>query len=531
MTRKPIRRALVSVFDKTHLEELGQALSAASVEVFSTGSTATRLSQSGVAVTEVSTLTSFPECLDGRVKTLHPAVHAGILADLSKETHREQLHQLSLEPFDLVVVNLYPFVDTVASGADFADCIEMIDIGGPTMIRAAAKNNAHVAVVTNPSQYEEIMSALRDGGTTTEQRQRLALEAFRATAAYDVAVASWLGEQLGKEREWMGRTWRESSPLRYGENPHQAAGLYVDESPEAASGDSLATATQLGGKAMSYNNYQDAQAAVRAAWDQKGPAVAIIKHANPCGIATAENVAQAYAAAFACDPLSAYGSVVAVNRGVDLALAEKIVPVFTEVVAAPSFDDDALSLLQEKKNLRLLIVNQPHQSRWEFTEIDGGAIAQEIDAINAVGEREDGSSFGDSPQLWTLAAGNPADNQTLEDLTFAWRAVRSVKSNAILIAKDRATVGVGMGQVNRVDSARLAVERANTLDAGRVRTQGAVAASDAFFPFADGLQVLIDAGVSAVVAPGGSIRDAEVIEAAQNARITLYFTGTRHFWH
>ncbi len=530
MTRKPIRRALVSVFDKTDLDQLGHALTAADVEVFSTGSTAARLADHGVKVTEVSDLTGFPECLDGRVKTLHPAVHAGILADLSKESHTAQLEELGLAPFDLVVVNLYPFVDTVASGADFAGCIEMIDIGGPTMIRAAAKNNAHVAVVTSPSQYDQVISALSEGGTTLEQRQKLALEAFRTTAAYDVAVGSWLGEQLDSGEEWIGRTYRQSESLRYGENPHQAAGLYVEESPEASAA-SLATAQQLGGKAMSYNNYQDTQAAVRAAWDQSRPCVAIIKHANPCGIAVGDTAADAYRAAFACDPKSAYGSVVAVNRRVDLALAEQIVPVFTEVVAAPAFDDDALELLRTKKNLRLLVVGQPDHTRWEFTQIDGGVIAQKIDDIDGAGTRDDGTLFGDAPAHWALVAGPGATPRELADLKFAWKAIRAVKSNAILVAKDEAAVGVGMGQVNRVDSAKLAVERANTLDEGRNRTDGAVASSDAYFPFPDGLEVLINAGITAVVCPGGSIRDAEVIKAAKAAGISLYFTGTRHFWH
>lgn len=529
-TRKPIRRALVSVFDKTGLEELGAALSAAGVQVFSTGSTASRLSDSGVDVTEVSTLTGFPECLDGRVKTLHPAVHAGILADLSKDEHREQLDNLGLEPFDLVVVNLYPFVDTVASGADFAGCVEMIDIGGPTMIRAAAKNHAHVAVVTSPSQYAELLAAVEQGGTTEEQRRSLALEAFRTTAAYDVAVGSWLGEQLGQSEEWFGRTYRRKEELRYGENPHQPAGLYVEESPVHPD-KSLATAEQLGGKAMSYNNYQDTEAAVRAAWDQDTPTVAIIKHANPCGIATASTISDAYQRAFECDPVSAYGSVVAVNRPVDLATAKLIAGVFTEVVAAPAFAPDALEVLRTKKNLRLLVVPAPQQGRWEFTPIDGGAIAQGVDRLDAEGTREDGSAFGDAPDNWLLVAGQAASSAQLADLEFAWRAVRSVKSNAILVAREGAAVGVGMGQVNRVDSAKLAVKRANTLDAGKNRTEGAVAASDAYFPFADGLQVLIDAGVTAVIAPGGSIRDQEVIDAAAAAGITLYFTGARHFWH
>lgn len=530
--RRPIRRALLSVFDKTDLTELGRALADAGVQIYSTGSTAGQLTKAGVPVTEVSDLTGFPECLDGRVKTLHPAVHAGILADQTRPEHLQQLAELRLEPFDLVAVNLYPFADTIAATDDFAQCIEMIDIGGPTMVRASAKNHASVAVLTNPNQYPALIEALSSGGTTLNQRRELALEAFRHTASYDVTVASWLGQQVQSDQipSWLGATYRLENSLRYGENPHQSAGLYLSESPASGQRPRLAAAEQLGGKEMSYNNYQDTQAAVRAAFDQVEPTIAIIKHANPCGIASADTVAEAYRAAFECDPLSAYGSVVAANRPIDLAAAERIVPVFTEVVAAPAFDDDALELLRTKKNLRLL-VTEPAEDGWEFTPIDGGAIAQRVDRIDAAGQREDGTRFGDAIENWTLVAGEAASEALLRDLDFAWRAVRSVKSNAILLAKDAATVGVGMGQVNRVDSAKLAVERANTLAGEDRRSEGAVASSDAFFPFADGLQVLIDAGVSAVVAPGGSLRDAEVIEAAQAAGLTLYFTGTRHFWH
>ena len=530
--RHPIRRALVSVFDKTGLAELGAGLAGADVQIYSTGSTAAQLRAAGVPVTDVAELTGFPECLDGRVKTLHPAVHAGVLADQTNPDHVAQLAELDLEPFDLVAVNLYPFSETVASGADFAGCVEMIDIGGPTMVRAAAKNHRSVAVLTDPAQYGELLAALADGGTTEEQRQALGLAAFRHTASYDVAVATWLGEQLSTAGapEWLGATYRLQTPLRYGENSHQAAGLYTSEAGNRAGG--LAGAQQLGGKEMSYNNYQDTQAAVRAAYDQPGPTVAIIKHANPCGIAEADDIATAYKRAFECDPLSAYGSVVAANREVDLAAAEQIAPVFTEVVAAPAFTPEALELLRKKKNLRLLQLEAPQtDGRWETTEISGGVIAQETDLIDASGTRADGTAFGDDADAWQLVAGAAADGPTLSDLEFAWRAVRSVKSNAILVAKDKAAVGVGMGQVNRVDSARLAVERANTLADGERRAEGAVASSDAFFPFPDGLQVLIDAGVKAVVAPGGSMRDQEVIDAAQAAGVTLYFTGVRHFWH
>ena len=453
-TRTPIKRALISVYDKTGLEELAAALAEAGVEIVSTGSTAQRIKDAGANVTEVAELTGFPEVLEGRVKTLHPRVHAGILADLRKEEHAKQIAELGVEPFELVVVNLYPFEDTVASGAGFDEVVEMIDIGGPSMVRAASKNHPSVAVVVDPS--------------------------------------------------------------RYGENPHQAASLISD-------GTGLAGAKQHGGKEMSYNNYQDADAAWRAAWDHERPCVAVIKHANPCGIAVSEiSIAQAHAKAHACDPVSAYGGVIASNREVTLEMAEQVKPIFTEVIIAPSFADDALELLQTKKNLRILTAEKPEREGKEIKQISGGTLIQDRDIYQAE---------GDKPENWELVAGEAADEATLKDLEFAWHAIRCVKSNAILIASDGAAVGVGMGQVNRVDSAKLAVDRANTLDEGRNRTNGAVVASDAFFPFADGFQILADAGVKAVVQPGGSIRDEEVIAAANEAGVTMYLTGTRHFSH
>ncbi len=531
-TPRPVRRALISVSDKTDLLPLGAALTEAGAEVFSTGSTAATLREGGVPVTDVAELTGFPEVLDGRVKTLHPAVHSGILANLDVAEHRRQLEELGFEPFDLVVVNLYPFAETIGKGASFEESIEMIDIGGPAMIRAAAKNHASVAVVTDPSQYPEVIEALAAGGTDRELRSHLALEAFRHTATYDVTVANWLGEQVEDPGlpSWWGRTYRLDHNLRYGENPHQKAALYVQTSP-AADPASLTTANQLGGKEMSYNNYQDTSAALRAVSDQKTPAVAIVKHANPCGIATADAVSGAYSEAFACDPVSAFGSVVAANREIDLETAQEISQVFTEVVAAPGYTPEALELLRKKRNLRILQVEAAGSEETEFIAVDGGLLVQELDRMDAVIGTDDQETGGDDVEHWSLVAGDPASAQTLADLEFGWRAVRSVKSNAILLAKDGASVGIGMGQVNRVDSARLAVERANTLADGQERARGAVAASDAFFPFADGLQMLIDAGVEAVVAPGGSMRDAEVIAAAEAAGITLYFTGVRHFWH
>ena len=505
-----IKRALISVYDKTGLEELARALGEAGVEIVSTGSTAKRIAEAGVPVTEVAELTGFPEVLDGRVKTLHPRVHSGILADLRKDDHARQLEELGIEPFQLVVVNLYPFEETVASGASYDECVEQIDIGGPSMVRAAAKNHPSVAVVTSPQRYVDVIEAVRGEGFSLDERKQLALEAFTHTARYDAAVSSWFASQLGDASGDAA-----STPLRYGENPHQAARLESE-------GWGLAGAKQHGGKEMSYNNYQDADAAWRAAWDHDEACVAIIKHANPCGVAvSATSIADAHAKAHACDPVSAYGGVIACNREVTLELAEQIKPIFTEVVIAPSYAPDALELLQTKKNLRILEV-QPREQEEERKQIAGGWLVQERDRFQAE---------GDNPANWTLAAGEPADEATLADLAFAWRAIRCVKSNAILIASEGASVGIGMGQVNRVDSAKLAVDRANTLDEGRNRTNGAVAASDAFFPFADGFQLLADSGVKAVVQPGGSIRDEEVIAAAKEAGVTMYLTGTRHFAH
>ncbi|MGV0341257.1 bifunctional phosphoribosylaminoimidazolecarboxamide formyltransferase/IMP cyclohydrolase [Corynebacterium mastitidis] len=506
-SRKGIKRALLSVYDKTGLVELATALHEAGVEIVSTGSTAAHVAEAGVPVTRVEDLTGFPECLEGRVKTLHPRVHAGILADTRKPEHLAQLDDLGVAPFQLVVVNLYPFSQTVASGADFDACVEQIDIGGPSMVRAAAKNHPSVAVVVNPDSYGEVARAAAEGGFTLEERRALAAEAFRHTAEYDIAVATWISEG-----QWVGGSYRLAHELRYGENPHQQAALYT-------SGGGLAGATQHHGKEMSYNNYQDADAAWRAAWDHEDPCVAIIKHANPCGIAVAKDIAAAHAGAHACDPLSAYGGVIAANREVTLAMAEQIKPIFTEVVIAPSYEDAALELLKSKKNLRILEAAAPEAGK-EIKQISGGLLVQSRDALDAP---------GDHPAAWTLVAGEGSE-ELLRELSFAWRTVRAVKSNAILIAKDGATVGVGMGQVNRVDSAKLAVERANTLGEGN-RTEGAVAASDAFFPFADGFEVLAQAGVKAVVQPGGSIRDEEVIEAAKKAGVTMYLTGARHFAH
>lgn len=527
--RKTIRRALISVYDKTGLEDLARALFDANVEIVSTGSTAASIAELGIPVTPVDQLTGFPECLEGRVKTLHPHVHAGILADTRKPDHCAQLADLGVAPFELVVVNLYPFSETVASGADFDACVEQIDIGGPSMVRAAAKNHPSVAVVVDPARYGDVAAALAAGGFTLAERTHLAVAAFQHTAAYDVAVATWLGEQQITQTfddkpagfpQWRGNTYELSHELRYGENPHQAAALYVGQS---AAGAGLAQATQLHGKEMSYNNYTDADAAWRAAWDHDRPCVAIIKHANPCGIAVSEqSIAAAHQAAHACDPVSAYGGVIAANREVTVEMANQVAGIFTEVIIAPSYEEGAVAVLSAKKNLRVLQAPRPAEQKFESREISGGVLVQQRDLLTAA---------GDNPDTWKLVAGPAASPELLRELEFAWRAVRAVKSNAILLAKDGATVGVGMGQVNRVDAAKLAVERANTLAGDEQRAVGSVAASDAFFPFADGFEILAAAGVTAVVQPGGSIRDDEVIAAAEKAGVTMYLTGARHFAH
>lgn len=522
-TKRPIRRALVSVYDKTGLTELAAALHSANVEIVSTGSTAATIAAAGVPVTSVESITGFPECLEGRVKTLHPKVHAGILADSRKPEHMAQIHQLEVEPFDLVVVNLYPFTATVASGAAFDACVEQIDIGGPSMVRAAAKNHPSVAVVVSPAAYADIMSVLGDAnGFTLAQRRALAGAAFRHTAAYDVAVATWMTDHTDADAPvaaadstfpvWLGASMDRVTTLRYGENPHQQAALYTD--PAMAPG--LAQATQLHGKEMSYNNYMDGDAAWRAAHDHAEPCVAIIKHANPCGIAIADDIAAAHRAAHACDSLSAFGGVIAANREVTVEMAEQVAEIFTEVIIAPSFAAGAVDILSRKKNIRILTAPVPAVFR-ELRQISGGWLAQSRDVLDAPGDVASG---------WTKACGPDVSAETLRDLEFAWRACRAVKSNAIVLVRDGATVGVGMGQVNRVDSAHLAVNRA-----GSERARGAVAASDAFFPFADGLQVLLDGGVTAVVQPGGSVRDDEVIAAAEAAGITMFLTGARHFFH
>jgi len=521
LTRIPIRRALISVYDKTGLEDLAAGLYAAGVEVVSTGSTAARISAAGVPVTRVEELTGFPECLDGRVKTLHPRVHAGLLADVASAEHRAQLAQLGVEPFQLLVSNLYPFEATVASGASAEQCVEQIDIGGPAMVRAAAKNHRSVAVIVGASRYPDVLAALAEGGFTLDQRRALAAEAFAHTAAYDIAVASWFAsgyapDEIARDTGWpsvAGALWRRADVLRYGENPHQRAALYAR--PGAADG--VAAAELLHGKAMSYNNYVDADAARRAAYDFAGPCVAIIKHSNPCGIAVGADLADAHAKAHACDPASAFGGVIAANGPVTAELARQIAGVFTEVVIAPGFEDEALDILSASKNVRLIrCAPRGTSASTEWRPVSGGILLQSVDRV---------TEPGDDPANWELKAGSPAGPAELADLAFAWKACRSVKSNAILLASGGASVGIGMGQVNRVDSARLAVTRAGG------RAAGSVAASDAYFPFPDGFEILAEAGVRAVAEPGGSIRDHLTVTAAQAAGVALYFTGVRHFYH
>lgn len=534
-----VRRALISVSDKTKLLDLAGALAALGVEIVSTGSTAATIRDAGHPVTDVATVTGFQEALDGRVKTLHPAVHSGLLADLRLADHRSQLERLGYAPFELVVVNLYPFDQTVAAGKPAADIIENVDIGGPAMVRASAKNHANAAIVVSPARYDEVISAVQSGGTTLDLRRSLATEAFVHTAQYDASVANWFLEQ--EDLAWSDDPAQapdeddasidsiftnsdayvgyevfglRESVLRYGENSHQRGALFTDNE-----GKGIAQASQLHGKEMSYNNYVDADAAVRAAYDHDRPAVAIIKHANPCGVAVApeqsdDQIAAAHERAHACDPVSAFGGVIAANRTVTAKMAAAVSEIFTEVVVAPSFDPEALAILTQKKNVRLLALPSDFVANpVELRQVSGGFLLQDADREFA------------KASDWQCVTGTQADAETLADLEFAWRACRAVKSNGILLANEGASVGVGMGQVNRVDSCRLAVERAGD------RAQGSVAASDAFFPFADGLQVLLDAGVRAIVQPGGSVRDAEVIAAAEAAGVTMYFTGERHFFH
>ncbi len=506
---KKITRAFISVYDKTGIIDLARELHTSGVEIVSTGSTAATLRDAGVPATDVSDVTGFPEVLDGRVKSLHPHIHAGILADQGNPEHVKTLADAGIAPFDLLVINLYPFAQTIATGATFAQSIEQIDIGGPALLRGAGKNHGSVAVVSRPAQYPLIFQALVDGGFSPEVRLRLALEAFRTTAEYDLAIASWLG--AGQDLpDWFGEIYIREHSLRYGENPHQAAAIYRNNS------EGIVNAEQHHGKEMSFNNYADADAAWRAVFDHSQPCVAIIKHANPCGIAIGSDIASAYQAAHRCDPVSAFGGVVAANRPVSVAMATALSEIFTEVVIAPGYDDGAIDILSRKPSIRILTCTAPSNAPLERRPISGGILLQTSDLID---------TQGDSPSGWRQVSGGAVSTDVLADLEFAWRSVRAVKSNAIVVARNGAAIGIGMGQVNRVDSAKLAVDRAGD------RVAGTVAASDAFFPFADGVEILARAGVIAIVQPGGSVRDEEVIAAAEAAGIAMFFTDTRHFSH
>jgi phosphoribosylaminoimidazolecarboxamide formyltransferase/IMP cyclohydrolase len=510
----PVRRALVSVYDKSGLAELARGLASAGADIVSTGSTAQAIRDAGVEVADVSAVTGFPEIMDGRVKTLHPGVHAGILADRSKLTHTAALEELDIEAIDLVVVNLYPFRETIADPAVTPDqAIEMIDIGGPTMVRAAAKNHAHVAVVVQPDDYGALLDELRErGGITAATRRRLAARAFAHTAGYDADVAAWFARER-EERfpERLQPRFHLAQTLRYGENPHQDAAYYV----EAGRAWGLGSATQLHGKELSYNNILDTDAAWGMASDFDEPCVAIIKHTNPAGLAVAPTLAQAYPLALAGDPVSAFGGIVAVNRPLDEDTAKQLVEVFTEVVVAPGFDEAALNVLRGKANLRILEIARPEAPAGALTlrGVSGGLLVQDAD----LAPEEDAA--------WTVPTQAKPDDATLAELRFAWQVCKHVKSNGIVLTKDRAAVGVGAGQMSRVDSVRIAVEKSNG------RAEGSVLASDAFFPFRDGPDAAIAAGVVAIVQPGGSVRDEEVVAACDAARIPMVLTGRRHFRH
>ncbi len=503
------KRALVSVFDKAGIEEFAKALHERGVAIVSTGSTAQRIADAGVPVTPVSDLTGFPECLEGRVKTLHPMVHAGILSDRSKPEHDAQLDELGVEKIDLVVVNLYPFAETVASGAAPDEVVEMIDIGGPTMVRAAAKNHGGVGILVDPADYDAVLAEIDEhGGTTLATRTRLASKAFQHTAEYDATVARWF--QRDEEfPSMLPMVVHKQQDLRYGENPHQAAAFYGHGEH------GLAGAEQLHGKELSYNNILDTDAAWAMAIDFDDPCVAIIKHTNPAGLAISDTLAEAYTKSLAGDPVSAFGGIVAANRPIDRATADQIVEVFTEVVIAPGYDDDALEVLKGKKNLRIL--RMPNADRpaggWSLRSVQGGLLVQHAD-------------LGEEPfEDWEVVTEKQPTDEQMADLRFAWVAAKHVKSNAIVMVKDRAIVGCGAGQMSRIDSTKIAAEKSD----GRVK--GSVLASDAFFPFRDGPDAAIDFGVEAIVQPGGSVRDQEVIDAANERGIVMVMTGRRHFKH
>ena len=523
-----IGRALISVSDKTGLLELARDLAAKGVELISTGGTSGMLRQAGLAVQDVAEVTGFPEMMDGRVKTLHPNIHGGLLALRDDDEHLLAMAAPGIQPIDLLIVNLYPFEETVAKGADHATCIENIDIGGPAMIRAASKNHKFVAVVTDPADYPALLDQLRahDGATTLAFRQKLALTAYSRTAAYDAAVSAWLAgeirEPAPRYRSFAGKL---AQPLRYGENPHQSAAFYTDGSRRPG----VATARQWQGKELSYNNINDTDAAFELVAEfapEDGPACAIIKHANPCGVARAATLTEAYQRAYACDQTSAFGGIVALNTALDAATAEEIVKIFTEVVIAPGASDAARAIFAAKKNLRLLTTDalpDPAAPGLAFRQVAGGLLVQDrdsqplaVDALKVVTKRA------------------PSDAE-MADLLFAWKVAKHVKSNAIVYVKDGATVGVGAGQMSRVDSTRIAARKAEDMAQALALPQsptiGSVVASDAFFPFPDGLLTAAAAGATAVIQPGGSMNDQAVIDAANEAGLAMVFTGQRHFRH
>lgn len=521
--RIPVRRALLSVSDKAGLIELGRALAAHGTELLSTGGSARALREAGLTVKDVSEHTGFPEILDGRVKTLVPQVHGGILGRRDLASHQEQMAQHNIAPIDLVCVNLYPFAATVASGAGVEDCIENIDIGGPAMVRASAKNHDHVVILTSPDQYAGLISALEAGGTLHAERRAYAAAAYAHTAAYDSMISRWFAQQAGDLLpQTLTLSGTRGDLLRYGENPHQQAAFYRDGSTRPG----LASARQVQGKALSYNNLNDTDAAFEAVAEFSAPSVVIVKHANPCGVASAETLEDAWVSALRCDPVSAFGGIVAVNRTLDAATAKRISAIFTEVIVAPDAEPEALEVLAVKKNLRLLLTGglpDPKAEGLAVKTVAGGFLAQSRDAGHVT-----------EADLKVVTKRAPTDAE-MRDLLFAFRVAKHVKSNAVIYAKGGATVGIGAGQMSRVDSARIAARKsADAAEAAGEQeplTTGSVAASDAFFPFADGLESVVAAGAVAVIQPGGSIRDQEVIDAADKAGITMVFTGMRHFRH
>jgi len=529
MTDVTIKRALLSVSDKSGLIELGQALGKHGVELVSTGGTAKALRDAGLEVKDISDLTGFPEMMDGRVKTLHPKVHGGLLGVRDNPEHAAAMAEHGIAPIDLVVVNLYPFLQTLMSGADRDTIIENIDIGGPSMVRSAAKNHAHVAIVTSPADYAALLAELdaNNGATTLDLRKSLAAKAFALTAEYDAIVSQWFA--FGDQQQRWPESWTFSSklkmPLRYGENPHQQAALYLPVGPAARG---IAQAEQVQGKELSYNNLNDANAALElvAEFRDADPTIVIVKHANPCGVATRGSLVEAWAEALACDSISAFGGIVAANRPLDAATAEAIAAIFTEVVVAPDADDDAKAIFARKKNLRLLLTGElpdPTRGSQRMSVITGGLLVQDGD---------NGRITRD--ELKVVTKRQPTE-QEIADCLFAWTVAKHVKSNAIVYAKDGITAGIGAGQMNRRDSARIAaakaVEAAEINGWAEPRTIGSAVASDAFFPFADGLLAAVEAGATAVIQPGGSIRDDEVIAAADDAGLAMLFTGMRHFRH